>query len=439
VKWSKYNLLFRSEKYGHLLYNSLTNSFAALDEASHKAVESIKASPESYDFTNTPGLYLQLLMMKVLVEDREEKDLLNINRLQRLNRSFDDTVLTLTIVPTLFCNFDCAYCFEQFRRPVHMSETVEEGIINFIKKFRKTRHLAIDWFGGEPLIRFDTIRRLTEQIKGMGIAFDASLVTNGYLLDEVIMQSLKDLHIKLVQITIDGPEDIHDKRRPLLSGKGTFKQIISNLERLVDYYDEDLLLRVNIDRANYHRFQEIHDYLKEKIKGDKVYIATGCVVSVANPYADCFNRNERTAFLIDAYRDHGIVASEFYPETRNHTCTATEKNSFVIGPEGEIYNCWGDIGDRDLIVGSIFENTKWNMASIANYMVGTDPFDEPECRDCFFLPVCNGGCPKFWLEKKESGHSCRDVCVEFKDRLPEWLEISYELRQRRMSEKESSG
>lgn len=430
MKWSNYNLLFKSEKHGHLLYNSLTNSFASLDEASHKAVEAIRESPDGYDFAKAPGLYLQLLMMKVLVEDKEEKYLLNINRMKRLNSCFDDTVLSLTIIPTLSCNFNCVYCYELFRRPVHMSEAVEDGIINFIKKFRKTQHLVLDWFGGEPLIRFASMRRLTEKIMGLGINFDASLVTNGYLLDVEIMKSLKDLRIKLVQITIDGPEEIHDKRRPLVSGGGTFKKIVSNLERLVDYYDEDLLLRVNIDRANYHRYHEIHDYLKERIKGDKVYITAGCVVSVANPYADCFNRNERAAFFIDAFRHYGIVATEFYPETGKHTCTANQKNSFLIGPEGEIYNCWVDIGEKNLVVGSIFENTPWDMASIAKYMVGTDPFDEPECRECFYLPVCNGGCPKFWLEKKESCHSVRDVCVEFKNCLPEWLEISYELRQK---------
>ena len=37
--------------------------------------------------------------------------------------------------------------------------------------------------------------------------------------------------IKIVQITIDGVEEVHNKRRPLKNGGKTFTQIINNIKQ----------------------------------------------------------------------------------------------------------------------------------------------------------------------------------------------------------------
>ncbi len=51
MQWSKYNLLFRSEKYGYLLYNTLTNVFVEIDRGTYRELEKIRQSPKTYDFT----------------------------------------------------------------------------------------------------------------------------------------------------------------------------------------------------------------------------------------------------------------------------------------------------------------------------------------------------------------------------------------------------
>jgi len=127
------------------------------------------------------------------------------------------------------------------------------------------------------------------------------------------------------------------------------------------------------------------------------------------------------------YRQYGIVDTEYYPKLHGG-CTATEKNSFVIGPEGEIYKCWMDVGIKEMIVGDIFEKTPWNMGLIANYMAAGDRFLSPECRECFSLPICDGGCPKARMQNKDQFEQVAGICPDFKERLPEWLEVHYELR-----------
>lgn len=429
MKWSKYNLSHHSEKFGHLLYNSLTNSFAAMDEATHEQVQSFRADPNGYDFSRQPGLMLQLLMMKAIVDDREEDALLNVIRMERVSRAFDTRFLELTIAPTLFCNLDCIYCYEQNRNTTRMSRRVEKGVVTFIKQFTRAQCLTLDWFGGEPLLRFASICRITDDIKQLGIPFGANLTTNGYLLTDKVASRLDDLKIGSIQVTVDGPEEVHDQRRPLISGKGTFATIVRNLDRLVDIWKGELVIRVNIDRTNSHRYHEIHGYLRDAVKGDNVTIRPGIVLSAGTQYAECLDRKDHAAFQVRSFREHGIDDFEFYPRGRAPHCTATLKNAYLIGPEGELYRCWMHLGKKDKVVGDIFDDAPLNAGRIADLMVGTDPFDDPACRQCFFLPICGGGCPDARLENRYADKPA-DLCLEFKDSMPEWLEAYYEIWQK---------
>lgn len=59
--------------------------------------------------------------------------------------------LSLTLLPTIWCNLDCPYCFE-FKKPLFMSEEVERGIVEWVRReFSHKRKIHIAWFGGEPL------------------------------------------------------------------------------------------------------------------------------------------------------------------------------------------------------------------------------------------------------------------------------------------------
>jgi uncharacterized protein len=433
MKWSRYNYIFKSDRFGYLLYNALSNSLASVDDATFAELELIRKSSDEYKFTQNPALLLQLRISKILVEDGEEQEALNTIRMLKVSESFAANVLDLTILPTLFCNFACTYCYEKFKRPVHMSEAVENGVVSFIRRFRRLDRLFIDWFGGEPLLRFDTICRISETLKALAIPFKADITTNGYLLNETVVRRLTDLNIRLVQVTIDGLADVHDTRKPLQSGGKTFETIVTNLERLAASWDGSVLIRVNVDHANAERFQETHDFLSKRIQGKKVVIGPAAVVPTEHPHASCFCRTEDAEFRINAYRQYGIYDAEFYPGVQPRTCIATRRNGFVIGPEGEIYKCWLDIGSKDMIVGDIFGNIPWNTGATANYLVGADHFEDPKCKDCFFLPICDGGCPNTRLH---SMHSDQDtnVCLIFKDRLQDWLEIYYELRQKQKVE-----
>ena len=122
-----------------------------------------------------------------------------------------------------------------------MSNETENSIINYLKK-QITEHglesLSLTWYGGEPLLEKNRIKSLGTKINKLGLTFfDNDIVTNGYLLNKENFKLLEDVGITNVQVTLDGLQETHDKRRPLKNGKGTFLKIIKNLD---DYFNSNL-------------------------------------------------------------------------------------------------------------------------------------------------------------------------------------------------------
>lgn len=430
MKWSGYNMLWQAPEGHYLLYNSISNTFAAAETSLGAELEKIRENPTAYDFTNNPALLLQLRRAKFLVEEGEERDLLNLNLLKRNLDNLRHDVLGLTIVPTLACNFRCTYCYQQHKRPQRMSDAVQAQLLAFIQRYKlygQLKMLDVCWFGGEPLLEFDRIRRLTGEFKAMEVPYSASMVTNGYLLDKGFVEQLEDLKIKSIQITLDGPEEVHNRRRPHVSQGDSYAVIMANIERLLGRWPGRLALRVNVDRSNREQFFEIRAQLQQRFPSKKLEIYPGIVLDGPrdNPDAPCeCSSSEVGDFFLEAYRrSNGDDGRDLYPNPT--LCTAQRRNGFVIGPQGEIYNCWHDVGNPDWEVGSVFPDRAWNYPLLSRYMVGTEVFADDDCRQCLFLPRCSGGCPHFRARRLFQGEDF-DTCLRIKDRFTEFLELRYQ-------------
>ena len=72
-------------------------------------------------------------------------------------------------------------------------------------------------------------------------------------------------------------------------------------------------------------------------------------------------------------------------------CTASCTNTYVIGPLGEIYKCWVDVGKKDRVVSNVFDGKLSNYI-YSSYTVGSDMFSDERCKKCIFMPLCDGGC-----------------------------------------------
>ncbi len=163
------------------------------------------------------------------------------------------SVPLLTFEITQNCNLRCKYCVynghyinERKFSPLNMdSETAKKGLdylFPFIRE-RKKKTFFLGFYGGEPLLNIDTIKKIVAYGKklftGWNLGFN--MTTNLTLLDEAILDFLIENNFLLL-VSLDGGKENHDAKRVFADGRGTFDIVIKNLEKIADkdrdYFEE---------------------------------------------------------------------------------------------------------------------------------------------------------------------------------------------------------
>lgn len=369
----------------------------------------------------------------ILVEDDDVLvEMLHSSSMARLHSKKS---LVLTIAPTQTCNFGCTYCFEKYRKSTPMTDETENSIIEYIihqRDYEGLEEIMLTWYGGEPLIEYQRVLSLAQKIKDLNIELgENTLITNGYFFTLDKIENLANVGIKSVQITLDGTKETHDIRRPLLNGNGTFDKIILNLD---EYYKSEyrnsfeIALRVNIDKRNYAAFIDIHKWLNDRYKSDKLFVYPGIIVldSDDENAKTCLSRHQVTDMFLDIYENYGFRFEELYPDDVNIECMTRSPHSMLIGSNGEIYKCYEELGEAKYVVGNINNKYVWtDLKRISQYTTGIDHYKDPKCRKCSCLPICRGGCPIRRLENVYMGKS-NDCCTPFKDRISAYIKLHFE-------------
>ena len=324
--------------------------------------------------------------------------------------------LSLTIAPTLDCNFRCIYCYEKNSvKHSSMSEMTQNKLIEFCSKQMSTiKYLSISWYGGEPLLALDVIESLSNKLielcKENNITYNASIVTNGYLLTPEAYEKLISCKVSSMQITVDGNEDEHNKRRPLIGGKPTFKTIINNLCYIKDCETDkkiNISLRVNVDRKNTEDIKKLITVFYERKLNDFLNIYIAKVRNINDSFNNdlCYCTEEFSELEYNFNVENNNY--NFYPNVKSNVCGADRDNSFVINSNGDIYKCWEDIGMEEYKIGNINNNEMMNQDILCNYIL-YDVTKDKDCSVCKYLPLCMGGCPR------ERVQSSADRCINIK-------------------------
>lgn len=411
MRLSKYNFFFPFEKDEKMKigYNARTNALAMIENEQYNLLMELE---KNKDTIIDPEVLHNFKKGGYVVEDDEDE--LGLIRYAMYKRRFATKSLSLTITPTLDCNFDCVYCYE--KENIHnstMSEEVQNEILELIEdKIKNITTLLVMWYGGESLLALNVIENLSEKMITLcndnNVSYSAAIITNGYLLNQKNVKRLKALNIKQIQITLDGPPDIHDSRRPLKGGQGTFFTIIENLALCAEHFDS-IAVRINVDKENISRIKEVLKIFEQYNLKNKVDIILGLVENTNECYMKekCLNTEEFSRFSHDFY--DSLVHEGFdkdpmirYPKTVNNYCSADTENSFLIDCHGDMYKCWNDIGIKEYSIGNILSEQGFdgNVTRMIDYIT-FDPTKDEECGECKYLPICMGGCPYRRLQGKD--------------------------------------
>lgn len=390
----------------------------------------ILAEPSARPHSESTASLKQLLHEKGFIIDAEV-DERAVLRARYARARKGGGALSLTIAPTLACNFRCTYCY-QTRPARNMNKEVEEAVREFVRAhLREGQSLFVTWFGGEPLLAMETVERLSmafiKMCRQKKARYSASIVTNGYLLDTDTARRLKRLHVREAQVTIDGPADVHDARRPTARGGSTFSKVLENLKSASGKLK--ISLRMNIDAANRERVDEMLDILEREGLKRRV----GFYVGQVQPYTaacqdvagSCVSNEEFSLLGLRtrmAMAERGFTSTFAYPHSPDCHCVADNGDAVVITPTGGLARCWNEVDDPSAEVGHLLAPRTDAMVKQAACWGEVDPF-KLECGECLLLPMCMGGCPYMPLR------SGTLECHPWKAHLNESLLFYYFLRE----------
>lgn len=371
MKYSMFNTIVEEKDYLYM-YNSLSGALLKLP----------KNELEKYEAT--------LCREGFLVED--DKDEILAYKYIYYKKIFGKANLNLTIAPTTSCNLCCPYCFEKGNKHAeYMDQEVIESIVKYIIA-KKDRHIHITWFGGEPLLSYDKIVQLNNNLIDNDIQFHSSLITNGTLLNDNIIEKLPLLKLRNIQITLDGNRTDHNQKRFFLNKKGTFDIILSNLTKVLERTSIHITLKINIDKSNINSCLNLINDLTSEYSH---YITTKQLAITNNSVKNRTNYEGCTNCLSeDEYFEFKTkVLHEKIPFPSLHLgCPLRYSEYLIIGPDGYIYKCLEHIGDKSKHVGNI-KNYSFSISKMAKLALGNEPFNDIECANCSILPICGGGCP----------------------------------------------
>ena len=140
------------------------------------------------------------------------------------------------------CNIDCKYCFylekeklyPDSRKNWRMSDEVMELYVKQYIEAQDVSAANFAWQGGEPtLMGIDFYRRVIELQNryANGKTITNAFQTNGILLDNEWGEFLAE-HNFLVGLSIDGPEEMHDRYRVDKGQKPTFAKVMQGMDVL---------------------------------------------------------------------------------------------------------------------------------------------------------------------------------------------------------------
>jgi uncharacterized protein len=386
----------------HSLINTETGALITIhDDDFFFVIDLVDKHGDLSDLTeNQKMLFSEMLRAGLIIDE-------TIDEQERLRNEFvamreGTNIMMLSVLPTLFCQLSCPYCYQREHPAGTMTEDVENALIDFLKvhfKQNSVRNLILAWFGGEPLLAFPVLQQLSQKIRGLcndsGVHLDASITTNGILLDSRKSLFLYKNDIRKAQLTLDGPKRLHDIRKQN-DKSGTYHRIIETINVLAET-GIDVNVRINIDKLNSGYLDELISDLSYEIRDkSRVGLYLARLIDYGAGGFPCLDPKEfailKLRYLQLCEKFHFSRSLKLaYPSPRHSMCIGTHKNSLIIDPNGYLYKCMSDIGQEKLRIGSVFEgvdSTNSNFLQWTNYRLNE------ECARCNLLPACGGRCPR---------------------------------------------
>ncbi len=319
------------------------------------------------------------------------------------------------------CNLDCVYCYyleKEFIYPslktLRMSDEVLEKYIAQQIEATTGSVIHFAWHGGEPTLfgldAFRKIVRLQRRYKPADKEIINGIQTNGTLLDEAWCEFFAAEHF-VIGISIDGPEEIHNRYRLTKDKRSSFKPTMRGFNLLQQYQVPTEILCV-VNDYNVQQPLSVYRFFKQLNARYITFLPlveqqTDMEKGVTPETVPSGAFGDFLCTIFDEWRNYDIgkVKIQIIEEAtrtafdQDHTLCIFKKRCGgvpVVEHNGDFYSCDHYV-DSDHLLGNIMDRSLAEfLDSPEQKAFGQAKLDTlPQyCRQCEVLDMCNGECPK---------------------------------------------
>lgn len=294
-----------------------------------------------------------------------------------------------TIWVTHACNLRCSYCYEgEEKQDVHMSMETAEQVISFLKKSEECLddNIKISIHGGEPLLNYEILYYLVQEVKAWKKDVKIDMTTNATLLNQNNLSFIKD-NIDEISISIDGTQEVHDMNRMNHIGRGTFNDVTKHIDDLLKQSD-NVIARMTVTHETVERLY------------DSVLCLYNLGFRFISPIINQYDRywNEKSMEVLKSQllkisknfqlREDGIrigMLEEMKFRTKSKCCPG--EMTMNIDAYGDIYPCAYVVGNHRFKMGNITTGIKTEklqeLQEINNKEI-------ENCKLCKWTEYCHG-------------------------------------------------
>ena len=312
------------------------------------------------------------------------------------------------------CNLRCKYCFAStgdfgMGRRMTMDPEVAKKAIDFVvERSGSRRNIEVDFFGGEPLMAFDTVKQTVDYARSIekekNKKFRFTITTNGILLNDESIDYINENMDNCV-LSLDGRRAVNDEMRPTPNGCGSYDVIVPKFKKLVsqrgkdrDYYVRGTFTSKNLDFSN--DVLSIADEGFDQLSVEPVTSEPGTGYDLSEK--DLPRIAEEYEKLVDIMQKRrkegkGFNFFHFMVDLQQGPCVIKRLRGcgagyeyVAVSPDGDIYPCHQFVGRPEFKLGSIFDGT-FDM-DISEKFSSLNVCSRPKCRDCWAKFYCSGGC-----------------------------------------------
>jgi uncharacterized protein len=326
-----------------------------------------------------------------------------ITQLETKPRNLSAVCLNVTHI----CNMACSYCFagqgDYGGKESVMSPEVAKKAIDMVLA-SPTSWADVDFFGGEPLIAWDTVVQTldyaTEQAQKLNKKIRFSLTTNGLLLDENKLDVLDKYDVNLT-LSLDGPQHVHDLWRKDKAGNGTFRRAFEAFKEVERRrHGRNYFVRGTFTHQTLNFSDSVKFLVSEGFKTISMEPVTGTGSPWNITWDDLPVIKEEYKKLAEYYLERAAVGDRFYyyhfelnpinppSVVRRFTGCGAGVEYVVVNPQGEIFPCHQFDNVRTFSLGSV----DGQKAIPSPEFLRAHALNKQHCLQCWARALCGGGC-----------------------------------------------